>query len=93
MYELLARLTEFSLSNPLVVSLGISIVRSSIGWLENVAKEWKNDKRITGFHFKELIETWLRVTPQSIGLDAMVPGASIGALLTDTIFTSYKKGK
>ena len=73
-------LTLDPLNNPIVVSVEVAVVRSVAGYLENMSKTgWQM------FSLKKFIETVLRVIPQAIGLNALVPGASVGALVTDYI--------
>jgi len=67
--------------NPLVQSLGIAVVRSIAGWLENAIE----DGKITVPEMKQLAATLFRVMPQAIGLNALMPGAGAGALFTDWI--------
>lgn len=78
--------------------IGVPIVRSVAGWLENAF----DDGKITGFELKELGSTVLRVGIigaatffglNNIGLDVSALGASASAVLLDFIISAIKKKK
>ena len=77
--EILTSFGALSLANPAVRALAVAVVRSLAGWLENALE----DGKITFPEVKQLFATMFRVIPQAIGLEAMVPGGSVGALFTD----------
>ena len=77
--EILTSFGALSLANPVVRALAIAVVRSLAGWLENAFQ----DGKITFPEIKQLFSTMCRVIPQALGLEAMVPGGSVGALFTD----------
>lgn len=77
-------LAKISLSNPMVQSLGIAVVRSVAGWLENALENGHIDK----FEVKKLFETMFRVIPQALGLTALVgPIGVVGTLFTDYLIS------
>jgi hypothetical protein len=86
----LEKIAEFTLSNPLIygtaLSVALGITRSVSGYIENCLKEG-TDK----FSFYKLVETIIRILPQTIGLEAIVPGAGAAALATDYIVKAAKK--
>jgi len=83
--EFLAKFLELSFNNPVIVGLGVGVVRTFWGWLENAAK----DGRISGFEVRQLIETMCRVIPQAIGLMAFGLPAE-AALGTDMFYKAIK---
>lgn len=87
MADLLASLlTPNFLTNPIIVALEISVIRAVAGYFEKAAeKGWE------GFSFTKLGATILRVIPQSLGIEALLPGAGVGALFTDYVIKKAKK--
>ena len=69
-------LLQISLTNPAVRAFGVGVIRSVLGYLENVASgktEWSWNK---------FAETFLRIMPQAFGLSAAgIPPEA--ALVTD----------
>lgn len=86
--EFLEELTVLSISNPLIVSAAVAALRSFMGWLENASA----DGKVTMFEIKQLVGTFLRVIPQSLGLAAFgIPEA--GAFITDMVFSKLASSK
>jgi hypothetical protein len=76
---------SISFGNPLVQTLGVTIVRSFAGWLENAVE----DGKITWPEVKQLGQTYFRLIPQVLGLGAFFgPDAGmVGAFFTDWLVT------
>jgi len=77
------------------VLIGVPVLRSVAGWLENAAEDGKFDK----FEVKELLSTVLRVGfvgtaaffgLNGLGVDVSVLGASFSAVILDFLFKSFK---
>jgi len=75
----------FGWNNPLISGAITGIFRGILGYIENIAKKKE------GFNVRMFLETIVRVIPQSIGLDALVPGSGLGALVTDYFGTKAIK--
>ena len=93
MWSFLASFIQPALSNPLVVGFGIGIVRSAIGWLEGVARDWHNGKRIRRPDFGKFVETMMRIIPQAVALEVTVPGGAVAAMGTDYAIEKFRKKK
>lgn len=77
-------LTEFTWSNPLIMSAGIAVIRSVAGWIENSLENGK----IEEWEWKKLGETIFRVVPQTLGLTALIgPAGALGTFFTDYIIS------
>jgi hypothetical protein len=86
----LEKIIEITMNNPLIygtaLTIALGITRSIAGYIENCLKE-DADK----FSLYKLGETIVRMLPQTIGLEAIVPGAGAASLVTDYIVKAAKK--
>lgn len=72
----------------IIIGIVVSMLRSLTGYLEQCLKDGKEP-----FSWMKLGETVMRVLPQAIGIEALIPGASAGALLTDYIVSKVATKK
>ena len=88
-YDLIAKFGELSITNPLIVSAAVAVVRSIAGYLEEIAKASAANKKLEIFSVKKFLETVFRIVPQELALSATgVPGLSF---LTDYALKKWKK--
>ena len=73
-------LLELTLGNPIVRSLGISVLRAAFGYVENCIKEKQ------GFSLQKFGQTVFRVIPQALGWTAAGIPPEV-AFLSDWVVT------